>query len=202
MKLKKITAMLLALCMMTAASGCSSSEEENDQKAAETTAAESQSAVPAEDSILDTAETFGSMQYYSSSQWTSSAVDTAIVYSMPNESDSIVFQKLDGSLYETEDEDETIEFLAEKSQEAWDSFNDFTILEQKWDENIIPGKKCFVMSYNYEYESVLTTYTSVFFANFNDETKDVFSVSSIAVTEDALTEEYLYELLRTVTFSE
>lgn len=216
MKLKKITAILCALSMLYVFAGCSKSEEISSESIAETSAVtdatetteaeeseESQQAdAPAVESVLDTEKTFGSMHYLVDGEWPASESDEIAMYTMTDNISSVVLQLIDGSAYDIEDETETVEHLAEQSEETWNSLENFTILEKKWDEEILPGKKCFIISYSYEINSITATYTSVFFANFTDTAKDVFSVSSASPTEDGLSEEYLEKILATATFDE
>ena len=170
------------------------SEEESETES-------SIAAEPADSDLLDTVASLGTMNYRICSDWIVSEEEDQIIYRMPDESGSIVIQRIDGNAYDTQDENEIIEDYSKRSESAFRSIPDITLLEEKWDEELLPGKKCYVLSYSYEIASVLTEYTTVFFTNFTDSEKDVFAISCTAVAETADTEAYLNEMLRTITFS-
>lgn len=221
-KRTKLTAMLCALCMMAAMTGCGGSEESSSESsAAETTTAATEAATEAaeeseessedvsvdetvDNGEIDSEATMGTMTYKYGSQWILSESESQTSYTMPDSSGALIFQKVDSTLVSSvaETEDEIVELLAEESQTAWDGIEGMEVVESGWNEELVPGKKCYIISYTYLIGEVTTANTSVYFANFTEDTKDIFAVTATALTADSTIAECLEEVLGSATFAE
>ncbi len=201
--LKKITALLCAFAMAAAVSGCSSDGESStvdDASISETSATEE--SVPEGNASLDTAASIGSMNYYYNSDWVMSDNGTQVSFQLADNSGALIVQLTDGSSMEAESEDAMVEMLADQSADAWSSIEGMEILESSWNEELISGKKCYVIEYSYEIASVTTTNTSVFFANFTEDSKDLFAITATALNEFSTVDLSLEALLGTISFAE
>ncbi len=228
MKLTKLTAILCALSMMAIAAGCSKKDEESKEPAEtvatvdldnleeilgedeesqeETTEApteeESSDDASSDNGELDSESTYGSMTYSYSSDWVASETSSQISYQLPDNTGAIILQLTDGSAVAGVSEDEMVEYLAEESETAWENLDGMVVAERTWDDEMIPGKKCYVVSYSYDIASINTQNVTVFFANFTDDVQDVFAITCTALTEDSSVTEYMGQLLASITFSE
>lgn len=152
--------------------------------------------------VIDTEASCGSMSYSYSSSWIASEAESQVSYQLPDGTGAIILQYTDGSTSGLATEEEMIEALAEQSETAWNALEDMEVLESEWNEEILPGKKCYVVTYSYEVASIMTLNTTVFFANYTDTAQDVFAVTCTALTEDSSVADCTDELLSTITFSE
>ena len=206
--LKKITALLCTAAMLAAVSGCSSENESSavddvsiDEVSDSETSATEESAAEGNTS-LDTAASMGSMNYYYNSDWIMSEIDSQVSFQLADGSGALIVQLTDGADMDAEDEDAVVEQLADQSETAWSAVDGMEILNSSWNEEMIPGKKCYVIEYSYEISSVMTTNTSIFFANFTDDSKDLFAVTATALTEFSTVDLSLEALLSTISFAE
>lgn len=221
-KRTKWTALLCALCMAAAMTGCGGSEESSSESsAAETTTEATEAATEAaeeseeaseeasadetaDNGEIDSEATMGTMTYRYGSQWVLSESESQTSYTMPDNSGALIFQLVDSSIVSSvaETEDEIVELLAEESQSAWDGIEGMEVVESGWNEELVPGKKCYIISYTYVISDITTTNTSVYFANFTEEAKDIFAVTATALTSDSTIAECLEEVLGSATFAE
>lgn len=205
---KKITALLCAFAMAAVVSGCSSDGESSTvddasiAEASDTETSATEESVAEGNASLDTAASIGSMNYYYNSDWVMSDNGTQVSFQLADNSGALIVQLTDGSSMEAESEDAMVEMLADQSADAWSSIEGMEILESSWDEELIAGKKCYVIKYSYEIASVVTTNTSVFFANFTDDSNDLFAVTATALNEFYTVDLSLEALLDTVSFAE
>ncbi len=153
---------------------------------------------------VDSEGTCGNMIYPYSSDWLVQESSNQINCQMPDNSGGFIFQNFDASSFGGEilSEEQMIELLAEYSEDAWSVFDGMEILDSKWSEDLVPGKKCYVVDYTYEIASIPTTDTTVFFANFTDDIQELYAVTIAEIIPGSNVFTYMEEVLQGITFAE
>lgn len=195
---KKITALLCAFAMMAVVSGCSSDGENSSAS----DSSSDENSVSDGNLSLDTTASLGSMNYCYNSGWMKEDNGSQISFQLTDNSGALILQLTDGASMDAENEDDVVEQLADQSEAAWSSIEGMEILESSWNEELISGKKCYVIEYSYEISSIVTTNTSIFFANFTDKSKDLFAITASEINELSTVDLSLEALLETISFSE
>lgn len=151
---------------------------------------------------LDMDGEIGTLNYKYSSDWGESATDNQMTYTLKDLSGAIMIQKHDaGSIGDTFSEDLTIEMLAEQCEKVWASMDGMEIVKSEWIDGVLgEDKKCYAVTFTYNVSGVDTTNTSYFFANFDDDTSDLFAVTGTMLKEGSNIDDYVRELLSTVSF--
>ncbi len=190
---KKIFAVLFALTF-TFAFGCGEKEESEVKAQPKDDIAQIADSEPVHG-------TLGSMNYTCPGDWIMEEINGQVTYTLPNDGGAVIMQLTDGSMFTAETEDELITLLADESVAAWESMDSVEITESGWNETAIEGKKCYIINYNYDLNGIGTYNTSYFFANYNDTSKDLITITGMSLTEGVLLDKEIEGVLETVTFN-
>ena len=150
---------------------------------------------------LDKDGTLGSMNYKYCSEWIEQAAGDQITYTLNDLSGVIVVQKHAADSFGSLSEETTIQVLAEQSETAWQSLDDMELIGGEWEENVIDGKKCYSVKYTYKMDTIETTNTTFFFANFTDDSKELFAVTASSFNEATDVTAVVKEILSDISFN-
>lgn len=150
---------------------------------------------------LDKDGTLGSMNYKYCSEWIEQAAGDQITYTLNDLSGVIVVQKHAADSFGSLSEETTIQVLAEQSETAWQSLDDMELIGGEWEENVIDGKKCYSVKYTYKMNTIETTNTTFFFANFTDDSKELFAVTASSFNEATDVAGVVKEILSDISFN-
>lgn len=224
-KFKRILAFICSLSIMSIAVGCGESKDENSEsesiaevtttikaeesteKAAEESKSDSDQNTDSDsdssgDYTLDMDGTLGTLKYKYSSDWTESAASNQMTYTFSDLSGAIMIQNHDAESIGSFSEDLTVEMLAEQSEAAWAAMDGMEIVSSEWVDGILEGdKKCYAVTYTYEISGLKTTNISYFFANFTDDSKELFAVTGSALKEDSNVVAAAKQILSEISFN-
>lgn len=150
---------------------------------------------------LDMDGSLGSLNYKYSSKWIENTADNQITYTMNDLSGAIVLQVHDADELGSLSEETTIQVLAEQSEAAWKSFDNMELLSSEWVEGVVDGKKCYAVTYSYTVSSIDTTNTTYFFANFTDESNELFAVTASSFNDATDVAGVAKDILSDISFS-
>lgn len=174
------------------------SETEESQDEGDSDAEDDNSA---SDIDFDMEGSLGSLNYKYNSKWIEKVVGDQITYTMNDLSGAIVIQKHDADSLGSLSEETTIQVLAEQSETVWESFDNMELLSSEWAEGVIDGKKCYAVKYSYTISSIDTTNTTYFFANFTDDSKELFAVTASSFNDATDVAAIAEEILSDISFS-
>lgn len=153
------------------------------------------------DTQLDMDGTLGTLNYKYSSEWKEAVSGDQKTYTFSDLSGAIVIQKHSADGLGSLSEETTIQVLAEQCESAWESLDNMELVSSDWVEGVVDGKKCYAVTYTYNISSIETTNTTFFFANYTDDSKDLFAVTASALTEESNAVDIAKEILSNVSFS-
>lgn len=182
-------------------------ESEAEESEAETEESQDDADSDAEDDNstsdidFDMEGSLGSLNYKYNSEWIENATDNQITYTMNDLSGAIVLQVHSADELGSLSEETTIQVLAEQSEAAWKSFDNMELLSSEWVEGVVDGKKCYAVTYSYTVSSIDTTNTTYFFANFTDDSKELFAVTASSFNDATDVAGVAEEILSDISFS-
>lgn len=178
-------------------------EEETDELTSDESLENSDDVSASADGEFDAEGTIASMVYPYSTAWTEQEISGQTTYIFDDYTGMILVQNFDAASFPNapESDDEMIELVADKCEEAWANLENMQLMNTEWVDDVISGKKCYAVTYTYSMSGITADTTSYFFANFDGDVKDVFAVSGCSLDESKNGQKVVLDVLKDVHFN-